>query len=102
MALEIYEVPGSIDELFAEVEENDGSMLYRIINYNDGMEMDNNEAMEHFVETVSISENAIEEDLGTQITIAHPNYEKRIVINSGGLGDFFSHGFECSWEEEWK
>ncbi|WP_373894423.1 hypothetical protein [Virgibacillus sp. CBA3643] len=100
MELEIYEIPDSAEELFSEVEENEGSTSYRIINYCYDMSMDNNESLQHFVDTVDISSDYIEEDLGTQITLKHPNYNKRIVIDSGGLGDFFSHGFDCYWEED--
>lgn len=100
MAVEIYEIPDSLDQLFKEVSENEGNMSYRIINYTKGMDMDNIQSMNHFVECVDIHEDQIEEDYGTQIYLKHPEYEKRIVIDSGGLGDFYSHGFDCAWEEE--
>jgi hypothetical protein len=100
MALEIYEIPDNVNELFNEMVQNDGNLSYRIINYNSDMSMDNNESMNHFVECVDIPEELIEEDLGTQITIKHPEYNKRIVIDAGGLGDFYSHGFDCTWHEE--
>lgn len=100
MATEIYEIPDNIENLFEEVNANGGILSYRIINYADGMNMDNNESMRHFIESVGITTDYIEEDVGTQITLIHPDYEKRIVIDSGGLGDFYSHGFDCSWHEE--
>lgn len=100
MATEIYEIPDSVTDLFKEVMENDGGMSYRIINYSEGMSMDNNDALVHFVESVDISEEFIEEDLGTQLTLIHPDFEKKIIIDSGGLGDFFSHGFDCYVEEQ--
>lgn len=100
MELEIYETPDSVHDLFREVEENEGSMSYRIINYCYDMSMDNNESLHHFIDIVGIPSNFIEEDLGTQITLKHPNYNKRIIIDSGGLGDFFSHGFDCYWQED--
>lgn len=35
-------------------------------------------------------------------TLIHSEYDKRIVIDSGGLGDFYSHGFDCSWLKKMK
>lgn len=86
-----YEVPGSVKELF-----ENGETSYRIINYDPSMEMDNIQSMQHFCETVGISEDYIETDDGTQIVIKHPDFENKLVIDSGGLGDFFSHGFDVS------
>lgn len=100
MATEIYEIPDNIANLFKEVNGNGGILSYRIINYTERMSMDNNESMQHFIESVGITTDYIEEDLGTQITLIHPDYDKRIVIDSGGLGDFYSHGFDCSWHDE--
>ena len=99
MATEVYEVPENITQLFQDVAESDGYTSYRIINYNDGMDMDNISSMSHFAETVDIPEDAIIENEGTQIVLSHPDYKKNIVIDSGGLGDFFSHGFDCQWVE---
>lgn len=99
MAIEIYEIPNNFTELFNEVDEHE-SMSYRIINYNKGMDMDNIASMQHFLDCIGIPEDYIEEDYGTQVIISHPEYIGRIVIDSGGLGDFFSHGFDCYWEED--
>lgn len=96
----IYEVPESIDELFSDVVNNDGYMSYRIMDNGADMSMDNQESLSHFIELVNISDDYIDENLGTQVTLSHPDYDKRIVIDSGGLGDFFSHGFECNVHEE--
>lgn len=95
----IYEIPDDIDTLFKEVDENDGSISYRIIDYGDGMSMDNNESMQYFINCVELSPASVEDDLGTQIVLGHSGYSKRIIIDSGGLGDFFSHGFDCYWED---
>ena len=93
---ELYEVPANIDELFREVKKNGGTRSYRIINYAEDMAMDNNESMAHFVESAGIPEECIEDDEGTQIIVTHPDYRFKIQIDAGGLGDFFSHGFECT------
>jgi len=77
--MEIYEIPDTIHDLFREVEENEGSMSYRIINYSNGMSMDNTESMGHFIYCVNIADECIEEYLGTQLTLKHPHYDKRIV-----------------------
>lgn len=98
--MKIYEVPDTISDLFEEVDSDNGYMSYRIINYSDNMSMDNMESMRHFIDCVGINEDFIEEDLGTQVTLKHPDYRKRIIIDSGGLGDFFSHGFNCYWHED--
>jgi len=98
--MEIYEIPDTIHDLFQEVEESEGSMSYRIINYSDGMSMDNTQSMSHFIDCVNIASKYIDDYLGTQLTLKHPNYDKQIVIDSGGLGDFFSHGFDCYWHDE--
>ncbi|GIN08712.1 hypothetical protein J1TS1_28570 [Shouchella clausii] len=96
---EIYEIPESLFELFREVEEC-GFAQYRIINTNEGMSMDNTESMAHFLECVGVPAESIAENHGTQVILSHPDFEKQIVIDSGGLGDFFSHCFDCSWHEE--
>lgn len=100
MSMEIYEIPGTVQEMFEEVEKNDGEMSYRIVNYGEGMSMDNNESMQHFLESVDVPDDLIEEDLGTQVTLKHPDFKARLVIDASGLGDFFSHGFDCSWHED--
>ncbi|GLI82526.1 hypothetical protein ANABIO32_02130 [Rossellomorea marisflavi] len=97
--MEIYETPHNIEELFQEVEDSHGSMSYRIINYTDGMSMDNFQSMQHFIDHVGIHSDHVDEDSGTQVILIHPEYKKRLVIDAGGLGDFFSHGYECYWEE---
>lgn len=88
----IYEIPNSLKELF----ENKNSS-YRIINYDKGMDMDNIQAMNHFLESVGISSEQIELHDGTQVFLTHPDYNYLAVVNSGGLGDFFSHGFDVSF-----
>ena len=100
MSTEIYEVPDSVECIFEDVKAGDGDFSYRIINYTKSMDMDNIASMQHFIEVVDINDEYIVEDLGTQITLSHPDYDKRIVIDSGGLGDFYSHGFDCYWHEE--
>ncbi|MCA1029328.1 hypothetical protein LCM23_25275 [Cytobacillus kochii] len=99
MAANIYEIPETVEQLFDEVENNGGVYSYRIIDYTDGMNMDNNESLRYFIECVGITSDLIEEDYGSQITLVHPNYKQCIVIDSGGLGDFYSHGFDCSTTE---
>lgn len=100
MAIEVYEVPESLDELFEDMISNKGEVTYRIVNYGEGMSMDNNESMSHFLEVVDTGKVEVTDNYGTQIVLQHPNYERKVVIDAGGLGDFFSHAFYCSWEEE--
>jgi len=91
MALEIYEIPHDIDELF-----ENGERSYRIINYNENMDMDNNQSMIHFMGCVGIHSDNVIYDYGTQIILTHSDYENKLCIDSGGLGDFYSHGFDVS------
>lgn len=88
----IYEIPGSVKELF----ENKGSS-YRIINYNKGMDMDNIAAMTHFLDSVGINQEFIDLNDGTQVYLKHPDFDYLAVIDCRGLGDFFSHLFEVSF-----
>lgn len=98
MNIEIYEIPNSITQLFFEFDH--GETSYRIINYNDNMSMDNNQSMEHFIEAAGIPNENIENNEGTQIVVSHEDYNYKIVIDSGGLGDFYSHGFGMSRHDD--
>jgi hypothetical protein len=64
------------------------------------MNMDNNKSMEHFIECVGIPNENIEKNEGTQIVVSHEDYNYKIVIDAGGLGDFYSHGFDLSLYED--
>lgn len=83
-----YEIPSTIKELF----EDDAH--YKIIDYS--TEMDNIEAMECFIERVEIPLDNILLNDGTQAFFCHPNYNYHIVVDSGGLGDTFSHEFDVT------
>ncbi len=97
--LKIYEIPNNVEDLFLDVKNNDGYISYRIIDYNEGMDMDNIESLMYFLNCVGIDDKYVIEDLGTQVILKNPNYERVVIVNSGGLGDFFSHGFDCEWYE---
>jgi len=94
----IYEIPFNINQLFDDVRKNDGHYSYRIIDYSN--EMDDKQSTNYFVEIVGINSEHIVEDYGTQILLKHPKHKNLIVINSVGLGDFYSHKFECKWIED--
>lgn len=90
--MSIYEIPNDVNELF-----ENGEASYRIVDYAPEMEMDNIESMEFFLNEVGVTEDYIFEcDYPTQVILAHPEYSNKICIDSGGLGDFFSHGFDVS------
>lgn len=91
MATQIYEVPESIKQMFY-----DAPVSYRIIDYRDNMEMDNNQSMSYFLEYIGFHPNDIIEDYGTQVVLKHDDFDYTICIDSGGLGDFYSHGFDVS------
>lgn len=83
---EIIEVPDSVLQLFEQ-----GENSYRIIDYE--TEMDNNQSMQYFLECIGATDENIFEDSGTQVILKHPDRADMMVVDAGGLGDFFSHGF---------
>lgn len=85
----IYEIPETVKELFEQ-----GENSYRIINYE--TEMDNIQSMAHFIECIGATEDNIETDDGTQIIMKHEDFDFMLVVDSGGLGDFYSHGFDIT------
>ncbi len=89
-----YEVPSSVKELFENKEAS-----YRIIDYTI-QEMDNIESMYFFLEHVGVTAENIEEDSGTQVILKHPEFDYKLVIDAGGLGDFHSHGYDVSIYED--
>lgn len=90
MASQIYETPDSMRDLFER-----GEASYRIIDYNiPGM--DNIESMGYFLETIGYTDDNIETDDGTQVVLKHPDFDFKLVIDSGGLGDFYSHGYDVT------
>ena len=85
-----YDIPDNISDLFVN-----GEREYSIVDYTIG-EMDNQQSMVYFVETVGIPSEQIVGDWGTQVEIKHPDFKHHLFIDSGGLGDFFSHSFVVS------
>ncbi len=84
-----YKTPQNIETLFANKEQD-----YVIIDYN-LPEMDNDESMRFFLDHIGVDESMIAEDYGTQVVVRHPLFDHMIRIDSGGLGDFYSHCFHC-------
>jgi hypothetical protein len=63
--------------------------------------MDNIESMQWFLDHIEAPEENIEIDDGTQVVLKHPDYDYEVVIDSGGLGDFYSHSFDTTrWNPE--
>ena len=89
--METYEVPDDIDDLFKQ-----GENSYKIIDYTPGFDMDNIQSMIYFLDFIEVPAENIETDDGTQVVLKHPGYNYKLVIDSGGLGDFFSHGFDVT------
>lgn len=87
----MYEIPGSVEELF-----NNGEQSYSITDPNQSG--DNIFAMNLFLECVGVPAEMVECDYGTQVTLF--NGEQRIVIDSGGLGDFHLHGYDVTVMDE--
>ena len=90
MATVIYEIPNSVKEMFEQ-----GENSYRIIDYSIN-EMDNNQSMQHFLYCIGATSENIETDDGTQVIVKHPDFDHKLVIDSGGLGDFYSHGYDVT------
>jgi hypothetical protein len=88
MSPEFWDIPDNYDWLVAG-----GDAQYSIR----GVEtQDNMDSMRRFVEAVGIPSDKIEVDDGTQIIVTHPDPTKIIVIDAGGLGDFFDSGFDVA------
>ena len=82
-----YSIPENTVELFAN-----GERSYHI---KDPAEAgDNIFAMNLFLEFVGVPSEMIECHEGTQVTLF--DGETRLVIDSGGLGDFHLHGYEVT------
>jgi hypothetical protein len=94
MTTQIYEIPDSVKELFEQ-----GENSYRIIDYSIP-EMDNIESMQYFLESIGATDDNIETDDGTQVVLVHPDFNHKLVVDSSGLGDFYSHGYDVSFLEE--
>lgn len=94
MATVIYEIPNSVKEMFEQ-----GENSYRIIDYSI-QEMDNIQSMQHFLDCIGATSDNIETDDGTQVVIIHPDFDHKLVIDSGGLGDFYSHGYDVTLYSE--
>jgi hypothetical protein len=90
-----YNVPATVKELFENKEAS-----YSIIDY-DINEMDNNESMIYFLEMLpDLTDEMIKIDDGTQVILKHPDYDYKLCIDSGGLGDFHRHGYDVSIVKE--
>lgn len=94
MATVIYEIPNSVKEMFEQ-----GENSYRIIDYSI-QAMDNIQSMQHFLDRIGATSDNIETDDGTQVVIVHPDFDHKLVIDSGGLGDFYSHGYDVTLYSE--
>jgi len=79
----------TIQEIFSTIDTDPSTHLdYSFSSEND---MDNIESMRDFLESHDLEE-YVSEDLGTLVTLDHPEYDFKVAVTSEGLGDFFSHG----------
>jgi hypothetical protein len=86
----IYEIPNSVTDLFEQ-----GENSYRIIDY-EIPDMDNIESLGYFLDQVGVSNGDIYESESTQVVLTHPDFDFMLVVDSGGLGDFYSHRYDVS------
>jgi len=77
-------LPESIEEMFENTPEN-----YRYFSYES---MDNFWSMDWFIKNFELQDFVYIND-GTQIILEHPDYEFKLQVDAGGLGDFYSHSF---------
>ena len=80
----MYEIPESVEELF-----NNGERSYSITDPEQSG--DNIFSIILFLGCIGVPAEMVECDDGTQVTLFDGN--RRIVIDSGGLGDFHLHGY---------
>ena len=85
-----YEIPSCIDELFLN-----GGANYSIVNYTIN-DMDNVQSMEYFLNLLDIGEENIDVDNGTEVILSHPDFDFKMRVESGGLGDPHSHSFDVT------
>jgi hypothetical protein len=89
----IYEIPSSVTDLFEQ-----GENVYRIMDY-EIPGMDNIESLEYFLDQIGATNGDIHEIESTQVVLTHPDFDHMLVVDSGGLGDFYSHRFDVSLYE---
>ena len=82
-----YFLPKDIDELF-----NSGETQWYVIDHDPYMDMDNVRSLEFFLDAVGISEDDCVVTEDTQVILKHNG--RYMCVDSGGLGDFFSHSFD--------
>ena len=82
-----YDIPDNVQQLFAN-----GERSYCIKDPHQSG--DNIFALRLFMECVGIPGEMIEEDEGTRATLFDGT--TRLVIDSGGLGDFHLHGYDVT------
>jgi hypothetical protein len=91
--MSIYEIPDSVTDLFEQCENS-----YRIIDY-EIPGMNNIESLEYFLNQIGATNGDIYEGGSTQVVLTHPDFDYMLVIDSGGLGDFYSHRYDVSLYE---
>jgi len=84
-------------EIFEEVKING----YYRYNFDTEVSLDNIQSMNEFLNYhLDYNEEDLETYDGTQCIFQNENYEFKLVCDSGGRGDFYSHKIEFSkWEE---
>ena len=80
-------LPNTVHALF-----ENGETEYRYFSEDS---LDNYWSMDWFIKYLELQEFIKIHD-GTQIFVKHPEYEKALQIDAGGLGDFYSHSFKVS------
>lgn len=56
--------------------------------------------MVFFLQHIGATQENIVMDDGTQVVLQHPDFDYKVVVDSGGLGDFYSHGFDVTIQKE--
>lgn len=82
----------TINEMFAAIEKDQTEEFE--FNFTSENDLDNIDAMGHFLEESGF-EDYVSEDDGTMVFLSHDEYDFRVVIESFGLGDFYTHGISA-------
>ena len=90
--IEVYEVPGSIEEIFENPEES-----WRIIDY-ELPGMDCSESLDYFLELAGIGPDCIIQRDTESVVLGHPGYPFKVRLGADDLGDLHSHVFEANPE----
>lgn len=87
-----------VNEVFESFKNDKSNELY--YSFKTEEDLNNIEAMRVFLEDHEL-ENNVSEDDGTMVFLFHDDYDFKLIVESFGEGDFFSHGIVVYLCEDW-